>query len=89
MNQPKRIFIIGHSGAGKGVLAQGVAEKLGWKFIDADFSLVPSIGRTINDILGKQFIKSVIQNVAKQLCGWQRNYNVSLKLRLICISGPN
>lgn len=54
MNQYKRIFIIGHSGAGKGVLAQGVAEKLGWKFIDADFALAPSIGRNIADVIGNQ-----------------------------------
>lgn len=30
MSNIKRIFIIGHSGAGKGVLAQEVAKKLGW-----------------------------------------------------------
>lgn len=33
MSNIKRIFIIGHSGAGKGVLAQAVAKSLGWKFI--------------------------------------------------------
>lgn len=54
MNQHKRIFIIGHSGAGKGVLAEGVAEKLGWKYINADFSLAPSIGRNTKEILGIQ-----------------------------------
>ena len=52
MSQPKRIFIIGHSGAGKGVLAKALAEKLGWKFIDADFSLAPSIGRSLTEIIG-------------------------------------
>lgn len=31
MSNIKRIFIIGHSGAGKGVLAQAVAKSLGWK----------------------------------------------------------
>lgn len=54
MSQPKRIFIIGHSGAGKGVFAKALAEKLGWKFIDSDFSLAPSIGRTLTEIVGKQ-----------------------------------
>ncbi len=54
MTQTKRIFIIGHSGAGKGVLAQGVAEKLGWKFIDSDFSLAPSIGRAAKEVIGEQ-----------------------------------
>ncbi len=54
MPQQKRIFIVGHSGAGKGVLAQALAKKLGWKFIDADFGLVPSVGRTLTEILGSQ-----------------------------------
>lgn len=50
----KRIFIVGHSGAGKGVLADALAKKLNWKMIDADFALAPSIGRDINDVIGKQ-----------------------------------
>lgn len=54
MNQPKRIFIVGHSGAGKGVLAKAIAKELGWKFLDADFGLAPSIGRDLAEILGKQ-----------------------------------
>jgi shikimate kinase len=54
MNQPKRIFIVGHSGAGKGVFAQAIAKKLGWQFLDADFALAPSIGRPLTEILGKQ-----------------------------------
>src|SRR3990167_2417176 len=49
-----RIFIIGHSGAGKGVLAESVAKKLGWKYINADFSLAPSIGRNTIEILGEE-----------------------------------
>ncbi len=53
LNQ-KRIFIVGHSGAGKGVLAQALAKKLNWKFIDSDFSLAPSIGRTLPEIIGSQ-----------------------------------
>ena len=54
MSQYKRVFIVGHSGAGKGVLAQAVANELGWQFIDADFALVPSIGRPIAEIIGSQ-----------------------------------
>jgi len=66
MTQYTRIFIIGHSGAGKGVLAQAVAQKLGWKFIDADFSLVPSIGRSLPEILsdaGKQSFCHCLSNI--------------------------
>lgn len=54
MSKYKRIFIIGHSGAGKGLLAQGVAKELGWKYLDADFALAPSIGQPLSEILGSQ-----------------------------------
>ncbi|NDH08064.1 MAG: hypothetical protein EBY16_00300 [Gammaproteobacteria bacterium] len=54
MPQHKRIFIVGHSGAGKGVLAQALAKKLGWQYLDADFALAPSIGRPLTEIIGKQ-----------------------------------
>jgi len=47
----KRIFLIGHSGAGKGVLAEGVAKKLGWKYVNADYALASSIGRSTTEIL--------------------------------------
>ena len=53
MKQHKRIFIIGHSGAGKGFLAQAVAKKLGWQYLDADFALASSIGRPASEICGK------------------------------------
>ena len=58
MNQPKRIFIVGHSGAGKAMLGQALAQKLNWQFIDADFALTPSIGRSLVEIIGEQGEKS-------------------------------
>jgi shikimate kinase len=58
MTKPQRIFILGHSGAGKGVLADAVAKKLGWNYIDADFALAPSIGRTLPEILGNEGVHS-------------------------------
>jgi shikimate kinase len=55
MSNIKRIFIIGHSGAGKGVLAQAVAKKLGWKFINADvLGCAAHIGRTVSEIVGAE-----------------------------------
>ncbi len=54
MNKPKRIFIVGHMGAGKALLGEALAKKLGWQFIDANPSLERYIGRHLNDILGKQ-----------------------------------
>ena len=48
----KRIFIIGHHGAGKALVAKTVAEKLGWQFIDTDFGLEAKIGRKLSEIVG-------------------------------------
>lgn len=39
MTMPKRIFIVGHMGAGKFLLAEALAQKLGWQLIDANPSL--------------------------------------------------
>jgi shikimate kinase len=53
MSNIKHIFIIGHSGASKGVLAQAVAKNLGWKSINADvLGCAAHIGRTPSEVLG-------------------------------------
>ena len=54
MNEPKRIFIVGHMGAGKFLLAEALAKKLGWQLIDANPSLERYIGRSLNEIIGPQ-----------------------------------
>lgn len=54
MNKPKRIFIVGHMGAGKALLSEALAKELGWKYIDANPSLERYVGRSLNEILGKQ-----------------------------------
>lgn len=54
MSKPKRIFIVGHTGAGKTLLGESLAKKLGWQFIDANPGLERQIGRNLNEILGKQ-----------------------------------
>lgn len=54
MNKPKRIFIVGHMGAGKALLSEALAKKLGWQFVDANPSLERYIGRSLNQILGTQ-----------------------------------
>ena len=54
MSQYKRIFIIGHPGAGKALVAKTLADKLGWQFIDANLDLEFRIGRTLNEIMGKE-----------------------------------
>ncbi len=54
MSQPKRIFVIGHMGAGKFLLSEALAKKLGWEHIDANPSLERYIGKSLHDILGKE-----------------------------------
>ena len=86
MSNKNRIFIIGHSGAGKGVLAQAIAQKLGWRFIDADFALAPSIGRTLSEIIGsegeKQFHESM-SNILYNLLN-EENIVVTTDDSIVC-----
>ncbi len=54
MTKPKRIFVIGHMGAGKFLFTEALAKKLGWDLIDANPSLERYIGRSLHEILGEQ-----------------------------------
>src|ERR1700733_8515961 len=54
MTKPKRIFIVGHTGARKTLLSEALAKKLGWQVIDANPGLERYIGRSLNEIFGKQ-----------------------------------
>mgnify|MGYP006442237969 CR=1 FL=1 len=52
MNKPKRIFVIGHMGAGKAMFSEALANRLGWQFIDANPSMERYIGRSLTEIFG-------------------------------------
>ncbi|WP_058476189.1 shikimate kinase [Legionella steigerwaltii] len=70
MNQPKRIFIVGLPGVGKGLFAKLLAEKLGWQFIDADLGIEYHVGRTLNEIFDAKGQKDFYQcqkNILKEL----------------------
>jgi shikimate kinase len=54
MNKPKRIFIVGHMGAGKFVFTEALAKKLDWQIVDANPSIERYIGRQTREILGEQ-----------------------------------
>lgn len=54
MQKPKRIFVVGHMGAGRFIFAEALAKKLGWQIVDANPSIERYIGRQIRDILGEQ-----------------------------------
>ena len=77
MEKINRIFIVGEAGAGKGVLAQAIAKKLGWKFINADiFSCTTLLGRTLSDVIGKEgerrlnqtLVEVLKQNITEEKC---------------------
>jgi shikimate kinase len=70
MSQHKRIFIIGHTGAGKALVAKALAEKLGWQFINADLGLESHIGRTLTEIIGKQGEKT-FHNCESEILSYQ------------------
>ncbi|RAP35701.1 hypothetical protein B1207_11475 [Legionella quinlivanii] len=74
MAERKRIFIIGHSGAGKGVLAQALAKELGWKFISTDFALESSIGRNMEEIISEQGAEA-FQNCLSEILAYQMTKN--------------
>lgn len=54
MIKPKRIFVVGHMGAGKALFSEALAKKLGWQFFDGNPSLERYIGRSLTEIIGKQ-----------------------------------
>lgn len=54
MIKPKRIFVVGHMGAGRARLSEALAKKLSWQFIDANPSLERYIGRSLKEILGER-----------------------------------
>jgi len=67
MSHTKRIFIVGQPGAGRGLLAKTLADKLRWEFIDADFGLEYKIGLEIDTILGKEKVNSFPNTLTKIL----------------------
>jgi shikimate kinase len=54
MIKSKRIFIVGHTGAGKFLLSEALAKRLGWELIDANPGLERYIGRSLREIFGEQ-----------------------------------
>lgn len=54
MSKPKRIFVVGHMGAGKFLFSEALAKKLGWPLFDANPSLERKMGRAFSEIFGQQ-----------------------------------
>jgi len=53
MTKVKRIFIVGHTGAGKSERGELLAKKLGWQYVDANLGLERYIGRNLDEIMSK------------------------------------
>lgn len=54
MKSNERIYLIGLPGSGKSTLGKGLAEKLGYRFIDLDDAIEEEAGMTIPDIFARQ-----------------------------------
>src|SRR4029079_14620217 len=67
----KLLFLSGYRGAGKTSVAQWVATKLGWQWIDADTYLEQSVGRTIREIFdteGEAVFREHEANLLNEFC---------------------
>ena len=87
MNPIKRIFIIGHPGIGKGLVAKLLAEKLGWGLVNADLDLESRIGRSIEDIAGDNVENAFYQNVIDILSAQSGKQNIVINTdpHIICL----
>jgi len=86
MNKPKRIFIVGHMGAGKALLGEALAKKLGWQYIDANPSLERYIGRSLEEILGKQGEAALHQCEAEIISHYKNKEHVVVVLEEVVIA---
>jgi len=76
MNTPKRLFILGLPGAGKGLIAKTLAKKLDYEFIDADLGLEHQVGDHIADILGESGLNHFLKTQGRVLENLKEKNNV-------------
>ena len=77
MANNNRIFIVGDSGAGKGVLAKAIAKKLGWQFINADiFGCTAHLGRRLSEVIGESGENRINQTLTEILEHQQNLENI-------------
>jgi shikimate kinase len=72
----RSIILIGYRGTGKTTVAQLLAERLGWDWIDADDEIERRAGKSIADIFakeGEQSFRDLESSVVAELCRWRRS----------------
>lgn len=71
MSKRNLIFLIGYRGSGKTTVARLLAEKLGWKWLDADAVLEERAGKSIRQIFaddGETAFRDLESAVLRELC---------------------
>lgn len=76
MKKPKRIILVGHMGAGRSVLGNALADKLGWQFIDIYLGVERYMGRSLVDVVGKQAEGVILQYQADLLSHYTTKENL-------------
>ncbi|HVV68527.1 MAG TPA: shikimate kinase [Gammaproteobacteria bacterium] len=76
MQKPKRIILVGHMGAGRALLGKAVADQLDWQFIDIYLGLERYMGRSLNDVVGKQSEEVILQYQADLLSHYTKQENL-------------
>jgi shikimate kinase len=70
------IFLIGYRGTGKSTIAQVLAERLGYDWIDADDEIERRAGKAIAQIFaddGEPAFRTMEAEVVEELCRWRRS----------------
>ncbi|MAZ39663.1 MAG: hypothetical protein CMF49_06045 [Legionellales bacterium] len=86
MSKPKRIFILGHMGAGKFIFTEALAKKLGWHLVDANPSIERYIGRQTRDILGADGEAAFNRCQADIITHWLNKDNIVVLLEECVVS---
>ena len=76
MKKYKRVFLIGHMGAGRSLLGKALADQLGWGFIDIYLGLERYMGRSLGEIVGEQSEAVILQYQADLVSYYLNKENV-------------
>lgn len=82
----KRIYIVGHMGAGKFIFTEALANKLGWQVVDANPSIERYIGKHTRDILSEQGEAAFNRSQAEIISHYSDKENVVVLLEECVVS---